>query len=648
MAIISVSNLSKSFGNRDLFLDIGFSVDDRERVALIGPNGCGKTTILKILAGQVELDSGAVHRIQGLSIGYLAQDVESDSQVLLLHYTVGITPELLECAERLYNIEQGNLHNAGDADYATEYADLTHKFEDIGGFELQAGAMTILAGLGFDESDLYKPVQLLSGGQKVRAALSRLLLESPLLLLLDEPTNHLDIQVCEWLQDYIANRYQGTALIVSHDRYFLDRVVTRVIEMDNGVIVSWPGAYTAYAAAKEARLEEQRKLYKTQQKEIARIEEAIQTLFSHRKFTRRDSKVKQLEKIQRVKVSGPQKSISAGFKAADRSGAMVLKLDELSKGFGEKKLFDSVDYVMDRGKKVGVVGPNGSGKTTLLKIIAGLENPDSGHVEIGHKVSFVYFAQEFAGLTPDNSVIDELLSDSEITAQQARDLLAQFLFMGDDAFKPVHVLSGGEKCRLALAKAIAGAPNLLILDEPTNHLDIASRETLENALLEFNGSVITASHDRYLLDRVTNEIVEIADGKFVKYLGNYTEYRSKKAGEDTPVDLPMLDKRGKQIAPPPPKRPMSTLRELEKQAREIGKRIEEIEQDIHKTETRQAFLTEALANEETYRDGSAKELSAEYNSLDIHLKELYSEWETLGETHAEMESEIAEIPGNKT
>lgn len=647
MAIISTSNLSKSYGDRDLFLDIGFSLDDRERVALVGPNGCGKTTILKILAGQVEPDSGAVHRKQGLTVGYLAQDVESDSDVRLLHYAVGLTPELLSCAERLYNIEQENLHSSCVAEYADEYAELTHKFEDIGGYELQAGAMAILSGLGFDESDLYKPIRYLSGGQKVRAALSRLLLESPDLLLLDEPTNHLDIRVCEWLQDYIINRYQGTALIVSHDRYFMDKVVTRVIEMDNGSIYSWQGAYTAYAEAKQIKIEEQRKLYKLQQKEIARIEQAIQTLFSHRKFSRRDSKLKQLERIERISVSGPQKTIKAGFKSADRSGAMVLKLEELSKGFGDKKLFDSVDYVLDRGKKVGVVGPNGSGKTTLLKIIAGIEQADSGYVELGHKVSFVYFAQEFTDLSPDNSVIDELLSDSDITAQQARDLLAQFLFIGDDAFKPVEVLSGGEKCRLALAKAIAGAPNLLILDEPTNHLDIASREILENALREYSGSVLTASHDRYLLDRVTDEIVEIEDGRFARYIGNYSDYRTKKAS-DADIDVVTESVRNQQKkAAILPKRPLTALRELEKQVRETSKRIEAIEIEIHECEIRQSMLTEALADEETYRDGKAKEYSEEYDRLDIHLKELYSEWGRLGDSLVETESELAEIPGSK-
>lgn len=645
MTIVSVFNLSKSYGDRDLFIDVGFSIEDREKVALIGPNGCGKTTILKILAGQVEPDSGSIHKRQGLTFGYLAQDVESDVETRLLHYATALNQELLECAEQLYALESAGSFNSDQPENTAAYADVVHRFEDLGGFELQATARAILSGLGFNEEDLDKPVKFLSGGQKVRAALARLLLENPEILLLDEPTNHLDIHACEWLQDYLTGRYQGTALIVSHDRYFMDRVVSRIIELEDGKLISLPGNYTQYAANKESRIEEQRKLYKEQQKEIARIEQAIQTLFSHRKFSRRDSKVKQLERIQRVRISAPSKTISAGFKAADRSGDMVLKLDELSKGFGEKKLFDSVNYVLHRGAKVGLVGPNGSGKTTLLRIIAGLEAPDSGYVDIGHKVSFVYFAQEFGHMSPENGVLDELMADVDITAQQARDLLAQFLFMGDDAFKPVGVLSGGEKCRLALAKAIAGSPNLLILDEPTNHLDIASRETLENALREFKGSVLTASHDRYLLDRVADEIVEIEDGSFTQYLGNYSRYREKKAEMESPA--PVVIQHGKQ-AQAQSKRPMTTLRELEKQLKETTKRINEIENEIHTSELRQSELTDALANEETYRDGLAKEFSAEYDHLDVRLKELYSEWEKLGDQLAELESDLAEVPGSKT
>ncbi len=420
-------------------------------------------------------------------------------------------------------------------------------------------------------------------------------------------------------------------MIVSHDRYFMDHVVSRVVEIDGGTTYDYPGNYSAYARLKAARVEEQQKAYKLQQKEISRIEAAIQTLFSDRKFSRRDSKVKQLERIQRIDRAQSQKTIKVSLKTAARSGRDVVRLSKLTKSYPGKDLFAGLDYTAERGRKIGIVGPNGSGKTTLLKIIAGRETADAGEVILGHNARPVYFAQEFDHLVANRTVIEELLADADLTAGEARDMLARFLFMGDDAFKKVEVLSGGELCRLALAKVLAAGPNLLLLDEPTNHLDIASREALEGALREFDGTVLTASHDRYLLDAIANEIIEIKDGAWSHYLGNYTAYHEKTRPE--PPEEPAVKSRlrAKATAAPVKERPMTTLRQRERALRDFTKRQRQLEDEIHETEARLAELTETLTDADTYRAGSARDLSLEYDNQSMHLTNLYAQWEDICE-----------------
>jgi len=527
MAVITVSNLKKSFGVRELFSDVSFFVNEHERVALIGDNGTGKTTLLRIICGEESADSGTVGNQPGITIGYLPQEVDLPDVAPLLIAVTGVTPELLKYAVELAEIESKLAHASAEESHAlgSRYAEVSHNFDTLHGYDYQINARNILLGLGFLESELYKPVQTLSGGQKTRAALARLLLLSPDVLLLDEPTNHLDINACEWLQAFMAEKFQGAAIIVSHDRYFLDRVVSKVIEIDNGTSYTYTGGYSAYALQKAERIEEQKKLYKLQQKEIARIESAIQTLFSDRKFSRRDNKVKQLQRIARISLPSERQTIKASLSPAARSGAEVVRIKNLSKSYPGKMLFSNVDFIVERGRKLGIVGPNGSGKTTLLKILAGIVQPDEGAVEFGYNVQPIYFAQEFDHLVPNRTVLEELLADADLTSGQARDMLAQFLFMGDDAFKKVEVLSGGELCRLALAKILANHPKLLILDEPTNHLDIRSREALEGALRSFDGTVIVASHDRSLLDAVSSDIIEIKDCNWKRFYGNYTDYK---------------------------------------------------------------------------------------------------------------------------
>lgn len=639
MAIITLTNIKKSFGNRDLFGDVSFFVNERERVALIGANGTGKTTLLRIIAGEETTDGGAVNREPGITIGYLPQEVDLP-EVAGLHLAVmGVTPELLACASELADLEIKMVRAPEEHGQAlgSRYAEVSHRFDTLHGFDYQVQAKAILLGLGFDESEFEQPVRTLSGGQKTRAALARLLLLSPDVLLLDEPTNHLDIQACEWLQEFLQTRYRGAALIVSHDRYFLDQVVSKVVELENGTVATYPGNYSAFAHQKAERIEEQQKLYKLQQKEITRIEAAIQTLFSHRKFSRRDSKVKQLDRVERIDQVREQQTIKVSMAAAVRSGREVVRLSRLSKSYPGKELFSELSFVAERGRKIGVVGPNGSGKTTLLKIIAEREQADGGEAILGHNVKPVYFAQEFDHLVPSRTVIEELLADADLTAREARDLLARFLFMGDDAFKLVEVLSGGEQCRLALAKVLATGPNLLLLDEPTNHLDIASREALEDALRGFNGTILTASHDRYLLDAIADEVIEIRDGRSVHYLGNYSTYREK-AQRDSAAAAPAMAAR-QAIEPAPRERTASSLRETERLLRDLGKRQRELERRIHQVEERMNELTAAFADEENYRNGSARELTREYDALSSELADLYRDWEQVSEGIIEAEGD---------
>lgn len=626
---------------RQLFEDVSFHINERERVALIGPNGSGKTTLLKIICNEEQADGGFVNKEPGITIGYLPQEVDLPGNVELHLAVMGVNPELLQCATELQQIERqlaDTSHNEAHA-LGNKYAEISHRFDNLHGFDYQIRANAILVGLGFDESDFNKPIQTLSGGQKTRAALARLLLLAPDVLLLDEPTNHLDIQACDWLQTFLKERYFGAALIVSHDRYFMDHVVSKVVEIESGSTVDYPGNYSAYAQQKTERIEEQRKLYKLQQKEISRIESAIQTLFSDRKFSRRDNKIKQLERIKKLSRPGDQASVKVHFNTANRSGRDVVQMKGLAKAFPDKTLFSDFTFTVERGRKIGIVGPNGSGKTTLLKILSGRVTADAGEIEFGHNVEPVYFSQEFDHLVSERTVLAELLADADLTSGQARDLLAQFLFMGDDSFKRVEVLSGGEQCRLALAKVLAESPNLLLLDEPTNHLDIRSREALEEALRAFNGTVLVASHDRYLLDAVATEILEIKDGSWKLFLGNYSDYIERIHTGSAPFSSkPAV--LSKTAAPAALRKQDSPVRTMERSIRDLGKQQKQNEADIERIESRMAEITEALASEEVYRDGTAGTLSKEYAELTSELESLYADWEDAGEQIRQLQAEL--------
>lgn len=643
MPLISVSNLTKSFGARVLLDGVSFHINERERVALIGDNGSGKTTLLKIILGEEEPDSGSVNRDSTVRIGYLPQEVDLPDTAQMLYAVMGITPELLDLAIQIREIETyiNDSGNMPDELLSARYSELSHTFDTFRGFDLQIEAQVILKGLGFNESDLYKPIQELSGGQKTRAALARLLLLSPDILLLDEPTNHLDISAREWLQSYLRERYAGAAIIVSHDRYFLDHIVTRVIEIEDQTTYCYNGNYSQFAEKKRAVTEERLKSYMLQQKEIARLEKAIQTLFSDRKFKRRDSKEKQLDRIKKTAPVHSQKTISANFASAARTGRDVLKIRELSMSYPGKTLFRGLNLIIERGKKIGIVGPNGSGKTTLLKILSGQVDADEGSFTFGLNVEPTYFAQEFDHLVPNRTVLEELLDDADITTAEARDLLAKFLFIGNDAFKQVHTLSGGEMCRLALAKIIAGSPNLLLLDEPTNHLDIRSRESLERALRTYDGTILVASHDRYLLDAICTDILEIKDGKWKSFAGNYTEYLERTTtGDFTPLNnVPHKNTARLGTA----KRPDSPLKSCQRQLRGLEKKRRELEIEIEESEKRSAELGIILSQPHIWSDPSSRQISDEHTCLCSRLDELYREWESVSIEIENLTSQIASL-----
>ncbi len=643
MPLISVSNISKSYGTKQLFNSATLHLNERERAALIGDNGSGKTTFLRIILGEEVPDIGNVYKDTSIRIGYLPQEVDLPDTAPLIYAVMGLTPEMLSLAIQLSEIEERIQSAADTVDHkvTAEYSDLSHKFNSLGGYSLLFDAKSVLNGLGFLESELYRPIQTLSGGQKRRAALARLLLMVPDLLLLDEPTNHLDISACEWLQKYLIERFSGALLIVSHDRYFLDRVVSRVFEIDDRKIVSYKGNYSLYRKQKNAVFEERIKLYKQQQKEISRIENAIQTLFSDRKFSRRDNKIKQLERIERLKPVSEDRSISAQVKASFRSGKEVIRIERLSMSYPGKTLFENLDLTIERGNKVGIVGPNGSGKTTLLKILAGKIIPTAGGFTFGLNVQPVYFAQEFDHLVGARTVLEELLYDADVTTLEARDLLAKFLFFGDDAFKKVEILSGGETCRLALAKIIANSPNLMLLDEPTNHLDIRSREALERALESYDGTIMVASHDRYLLDSVCTHILEIGNAGWSWHLGNYSTYREKTS--QTFSNISKNEIYAKKSPPLAKKRPDSPLKACQRELRELQRARSELESQIEKYECRSAELEGILSRPETWSDPSSREISDEHTAVNAHLETLYREWELVLAKIEETELKLLEL-----
>lgn len=558
MSLLSLSGVGVFLGGRSIFTDASFDVSEGDKIGLVGRNGTGKTTLLRIIAGDVEADTGQILRSKGTRIGFLRQEVNGVVAIGALE------KEAPENAAQGRQPEASVLSNAMDAFAAlfalrremrelekamarpevysdgerlqkvlSQYDTLSQQFERQDGYNLEVKARTVLFGLGFREDQLQQAPSTLSGGQKVRLGLARLLLEEPDLLLLDEPTNHLDLEAAQWLEDFLGS-YKQAFILVSHDRYFLDAVTRRTLEIEDGKLTICSGNYSAYVAQKQADRERQEKLYRRQQEEIQRVQFFVDKFRAGTRSTMAKSREKYLarmERVERPRGDGPHANFS--LRSSHSSSRVAVSLADVAKSYGEKSVLAGVDLELERGMRLGVVGPNGSGKTTLARLMTGREEPTRGAVRRGDDVRIGYFTQELADLTPGNTVLEELLTVRNVPIGEGRSLLARFLFRGDDVFKPVDVLSGGERNRLHLARLLLAAPSLLVLDEPTNHLDIAAREALEDALRSFEGTLVIISHDRYLLDRTATVIAEVDGGRVRVFEGNYSAYWAAREAERT-------------------------------------------------------------------------------------------------------------------
>jgi ATP-binding cassette subfamily F protein 3 len=537
MSLLVVSSIEKMFGP-DVILDgVGFRLEWGQKLGLVGRNGAGKTTLLRILTGQLEPDKGAVNYTPGIRFGYLRQEQMVEHGWTVYEEARDAFGPVLQMEQRMRELE-GRMGDSSDPEalQATmdEYGLLRDRFEAMGGFENLRDIHGVLKRLGFSEGDQEKPTAKLSGGEKTRLAVAKLLLSAPDILLLDEPTNHLDLQATEWLEGFLRD-FGGAVILVSHDRYFLDRVVTSLAEVENGRLTLYKGNYSAYAVQKQANRARQAELFEREQREVQRLTE----FFEKWKNTpsKRSQAVMRMRWAERIKANMTErpthdaKSMKVAVKEKIRSGNEVMIVDHLTKRFGERTLFEDVSLLIQRGQRVGVVGPNGAGKSTMIRMLLGREQPTSGSIRLGANVTVGYFAQEASDLDLEATVLENMMDVAEMLPTEARTHLGKFLFTGDDAFRPVAKLSGGEKNKLVLAQLTYLRPNLLILDEPTNHLDIDSREALVQMLRAYDGTLILVSHDRYLLDEATTQTMEVADGRAKLYDGPYRAYKELKEKE---------------------------------------------------------------------------------------------------------------------
>jgi ATP-binding cassette, subfamily F, member 3 len=634
MAILTVQGLAKYWVVDLLFKEINFILNEGEKMALVGRNGTGKTTLLKILMGRLEYDEGSILMPAGCRIGYLSQDPEFTAGRTMLEEAQSVFGYLQKWEKDLRTLEDRMGAAADEAELQVimeEYTRVTAHFEAAGGYDAPARVKTVLFGVGFSEEDLSKLVDVLSGGQKVRLGLAKLLLDEPDLMMLDEPTNHLDLEAVEWLEGYFKNM-KSAAILVSHDRYFLDKVITKTLELDNTRSDMFHGNYSYYLEEKTRRVEAAMSIYERQQKEI----EKLQSFYLKWRSTpsRKDqamSRKRQLDKIEVLdKPKERHKSMKLGFDMDFESGNDVLKTENLSKAFGDQTIFSGMNMRLYKGDKVALVGPNGSGKSTFLKIAHGLIQPTTGLVYWGVGVQRGYFSQDLDDLDYNRTCMAEILEIPGYTKFDAHSLLGRFLFSGDDVQKKISQCSGGERNRLILAKLMVAGANVLLLDEPTNHLDLESKQVLEEALQDFPGTVLFVSHDRYFVDQVATKIWEFGGPEGVaEYEGNYSAYKAEQerlaglaaqaveaAGEAPPVKQAETARKESQQA--------SRDRKEERRAAEF---LRKLEQEIHALEGRKGELEARLADPDIYKTASGREAVAEYNAIAGDLERLYLEWE---------------------
>ncbi len=634
MAVLKINGLSKSFGIKTVFENVSFEVRSGERIGLVGANGAGKTTLLRCLMGQEDYDKGSVSTSPGAVIGYLRQDFNYESQTLREEMELA-WKDVLYYKDKLAELAR-KLETSHDEELVAAYGRTEERFEYLGGYDYEATTRKILTGLGFSDADWDRDIHGFSGGQKVRINLAAAFVRHPDFLFLDEPTNHLDMGMLEWLEEYLRS-YRGGILMVSHDRYFLDATTTGIIDLENHQTHTYRGNYTQFTKVKALNEEAQERAYEKQQEHIRETEEYIRKYKAGIKAKQARGRQSQLDRLERIEKPIHRQSLHFQFEKPAECAEKVLDVMHVTSSYGDHVIFKDLTMHIKKGESVGLIGPNGAGKSTLLKLIVGDKRADGGFIQIGNRVKPGYYSQELDRLNSEYTVLEQIENDFDMGEREARNLLGMFLFRGDDVFKPVSLLSGGERARLTLLMLFLEKPNFLILDEPTNHLDIPTREIMEQALAAFGGTSLIVSHDRYFLDRVTTRILEMENGKLTEYLGNYSYYREKKKNleeyERDRMEAESASSSGKSLPEKEPAKEKKSERKAESKAAPAprkpvdSRKMDNIEMEIQRQEAMLKMLTvEMNQTPENYES-----IMAEYNQTKQKLEKLYNKWEEMAE-----------------
>lgn len=634
MAVLKINGLSKSFGIKTVFENVSFEVRSGERIGLVGANGAGKTTLLRCLMGQEDYDKGSVSTSPGAVIGYLRQDFNYESQTLREEMELA-WKDVLYYKDKLAELAR-KLETSHDEELVAAYGRTEERFEYLGGYDYESTTRKILTGLGFSDADWDRDIHGFSGGQKVRINLAAAFVRHPDFLFLDEPTNHLDMGMLEWLEEYLRS-YRGGILMVSHDRYFLDATTTGIIDLENHQTHTYRGNYTQFTKVKALNEEAQERAYEKQQEHIRETEEYIRKYKAGIKAKQARGRQSQLDRLERIEKPIHRQSLHFQFEKPAECAEKVLDVMHVTSSYGDHVIFKDLTMHIKKGESVGLIGPNGAGKSTLLKLIVGDKRADGGFIQIGNRVKPGYYSQELDRLNSEYTVLEQIENDFDMGEREARNLLGMFLFRGDDVFKPVSLLSGGERARLTLLMLFLEKPNFLILDEPTNHLDIPTREIMEQALAAFGGTSLIVSHDRYFLDRVTTRILEMENGKLTEYLGNYSYYREKKKNleeyERDRMEAESAASSGKSLPEKEPAKEKKSERKAESKEASAprkpvdSRKMDNIEMEIQRQEAMLKMLTvEMNQTPENYES-----IMAEYNQAKQKLEKLYNKWEEMAE-----------------